>query len=103
MRIPTAFPVANSFSSPNMNDFMRGLASYDQPGVVMPNQMAQYVPGNAAYIAAQRDQVLDRHAVVDGVGTASAAGPKPTQGMPNIPAIDTPLVLKVHRPTRGAC
>ncbi len=34
--------------------------------------------------------------------TFSGAGPKPTQGMPNIPAMDTALVLNVQRCSVGA-
>src|SRR4051812_8259615 len=62
---------------------------------------AQYVPGNAAYIAAHLTRCSIGTESFTVCATSSAAGPKPTQGMPNIPAIETPFVLNVQRLTTG--
>ena len=58
-----------------------------------------YVPGKAAYIAAQRTRCSIGTESLTVCATSSAAGPKPTQGMPNMPAMETPFVLNVQRLT----
>ena len=60
-----------------------------------------YVFGNAAYIAAQRVRCSIGTLSFTVCATSSGAGPKPTLGMPNMPAIETPLVLNVQRLTIG--
>ena len=48
------------------------------------------------------DQMLDRHRVVHRVGDVLRRGSEPDAGMPNMPAIDTALVLNVQRCSVGA-